>query len=100
MTAVISALVCGSLWAAPATFTVTNDTDAKIVKLFAREKGTTQWNFFSIGSRIAAGSETKLQWNDPDEGECEWEFMAVFADGEKSNVFTVDTCEEHDIVFE
>ncbi|MCB1174820.1 MAG: hypothetical protein KDK39_14715 [Leptospiraceae bacterium] len=85
--------------AAPDSFTVTNNTQSKIVNLLAREKGSAEWGNFELGGGLAAGSETKIQWNDPEEGKCEWEFKAKFADEEESNVFTVDTCKEHDIEF-
>ncbi len=80
-------------------FTVTNNTEAAITRLLAREVGAPKWGFFDIGSGIPAGETVTISWNNPDEGNCEWEFKAEFDDGSESVPITLDTCENHDIEF-
>jgi len=85
-------------------FTVTNKTGSKITHLLTREKGSTTWYKFDIGSGIPNGNTVTIQWappaNDADDDDCLWDFAAVFADGSQSDITTFDTCTNHDMIFE
>ncbi len=82
-------------------FKVTNNTDAKIVKLLASEDGT-KYGFFSIGAGIAVGKSMTLVWDkSTDESGCEWYFKAVFADNSESEAVPFDFCEDElELVFD
>lgn len=82
-------------------FKVTNNTDAKIVKLLASEDGE-EYGFFNIGSGIAVGKSMELVWDKAtDESNCEWYFKAVFADESESEAKAFDFCEDElELVFD
>jgi hypothetical protein len=76
------------------TFKVYNRTDTKITKLLASEDGE-NYGAFDIGSGIAAGKSATLVWDkSTDESNCEWLFVAVYADGSESEPVAIDFCEE------
>lgn len=82
-------------------FKVTNNTDAKIVKLLASEDGE-KYGFFDIGAGIGIGKSMELVWDkSTDDSSCEWYFKAVFADGSESEAKDFDFCEENlELVFD
>lgn len=82
-------------------FKVTNKTKTAIKKILASEDGK-KYGFFDVGSGIGAGKSMTLVWDkSTDEGNCEWYFKAVFADGEESEAVTFDFCEENlELVFD
>ena len=63
-------------------FKVHNNTKQAIKKIKVSDDGK-KWGFFDIGDGIAAGATEELVWDkSTDNGACEWEFKAVFADNE------------------
>jgi hypothetical protein len=76
-------------------FKVHNNTDQKIKKILVSEDGK-KWGYFDIGSGIDAGAMEELVWDkSTDNGNCEWIFKAVFADGEESDPVEFDFCEKN-----
>lgn len=82
-------------------FKVTNKTKVAIKKLLASEDGK-KYGYFDIGSGIGAGKTATLVWDkSTDNGDCEWYFKALFADGEESEPVVFDFCEENlELVFD
>lgn len=75
-------------------FDVHNNSDQDIVTLEASQDGTT-WGEFDIGSGIPSGETSTLVWDSStDDGNCEWEFRATFAEGYVSPASTLDFCED------
>ena len=76
-------------------FKVKNSTGSKITKLLASPDGK-KWGLFDIGAGIKAGGIMELVWDkSTDSGNCEWQFKAVFADGDESGVEEFDFCEKN-----
>ena len=50
----------------------------------------------AVGDGIAAGATDELIWDkSTDNGACHWDFKAVFANGEESEVVKFDFCEKN-----
>ena len=80
-------------------FNVTNGSEKKITKLLASEDGKTYRNF-DIDAPIAPNKTVNLKWDRKTEGGgCKWHLKAVFADGNQSEVWEVDFCEEELEIF-
>ncbi|MCB1147988.1 MAG: hypothetical protein KDK38_14405 [Leptospiraceae bacterium] len=95
------AFSAGLLFADGSEFTVTNNSDSKIVKLLAKEAGKSQWGSFNIGGGIAPGKSIKIEWSESTDGtDCEWSLIAHFADGSKSDAASFDFCENPEIEFD
>jgi hypothetical protein len=75
-------------------FKVHNNTKHDIKKILVSEDGKT-WAQFDIGDGIAAGDTDELVWDkSTDKGNCEWNFKAVFSNGEESEPVEFDFCEK------
>lgn len=75
-------------------FTVTNNTDTKIIKILVSQDGE-EYGFFNIGNGIAPGKTVTLVWDQSTNGEsCDQHFKAVFAGGEESEPQEFDFCED------
>ena len=75
-------------------FKVHNKSASAIKKLLASPDGK-KYGFFDIGSGIKSGGTMELVWDkSTDNGNCEWYFKAVFADGEESEPVEFDFCEK------
>jgi hypothetical protein len=80
-------------------FKVKNKTSSTIKKLLASPDGK-KYGFFDIGAGIKSGGMMELVWDkSTDNGNCEWYFKAVFADGSESEAVEFDFCEK-DLVLE
>ena len=76
-------------------FKVHNNTNQDIKKILVSEDGK-KWGYFDIGSGIEAGDTEELVWDkSTDNGNCEWYFKAVFANGEESEMVEFDFCEKN-----
>ena len=76
-------------------FKVHNNTNQDIKKILVSEDGK-KWGYFDIGSGIDAGDTEELVWDkSTDNGNCEWIFKAVFANGEESEPVEFDFCEKN-----
>lgn len=76
-------------------FKVKNNTKQKITKIMASPDGK-KYGFFDIGAGLKAGGMMELVWDkSTDNGNCEWFFKAVFADGEESEAVEFDFCEKN-----
>jgi hypothetical protein len=74
-------------------FKVTNNSDQRIVALQASEDGSS-WGGFDIGRGIASGATMTLVWDaSTDDGNCEWQFRAEFAEGYVSEPSELDFCD-------
>lgn len=80
-------------------FKVHNNTRQDIKKIFVREEGGKEWMYFDIGNGIKAGETEELAWDkSTDNSKCNWDFKAVFANGEESEVVKFDFCEKNLVV--
>ena len=80
-------------------FKVHNNTKQTIKKILASPDGK-KYGQFDIGSGIKAGATVELVWDkSTDNSNCDWFFVAVFADGEESDPVEFDFCEK-DLVLE
>jgi len=76
------------------TFSLTNTTEDKMVKLLVSEDGK-QWSYFNIGDGIAPGESAQLEWDESTNNQgCEQKVKAVYDDGSESEVAEFDFCEE------
>jgi hypothetical protein len=74
-------------------FDVSNNSDQRIIAIEASEDGS-NWGEFDIGSGIPSGETMTLVWDSStDDGNCEWEFRATFAEGHVSEPSVIDFCE-------
>jgi hypothetical protein len=79
-------------------FKVHNNTKQAIKKIRVSDDGK-KWGFFDIGSGIPAGATEELVWDkSTDDGACEWQFKAVFADGEESEAVEFNFCEKNLVI--
>jgi hypothetical protein len=79
-------------------FKVHNNTKQAIKKIKVSDDGK-KWGFFDIGDGIAAGATEELVWDkSTDNGACEWQFKAVFADGEESEAVEFNFCEKNLVI--
>lgn len=75
-------------------FKVHNDTKVKIVKLLVSEDGK-EWGAFDIGDGIKGAEDATLAWAEhTNDGNCEQQVKAVYADESASEVQTFDFCEK------
>jgi hypothetical protein len=93
------ALVCSAFASATSKvdyrFKVHNNTKVAIKKILVSEDGK-KWAQFDIGDGIAAGATDELVWDkSTDTGNCEWNFKAVFSNGEESEPVEFDFCEKN-----
>lgn len=80
-------------------FKVFNNTKIQIKQILVSEDGK-KWGFFDIGKGIAAGATIELVWASATNGSgCDWNFKAVWADGDESDPAEFDFCEK-DLVIE
>ena len=79
-------------------FKVHNNTKHDITKILVSEDGK-KWGYFDIGNGIAAGDTEELVWDkSTDNGNCEWEFKAVFDNKEESEPVEFNFCEKNLVV--
>ena len=79
-------------------FKVHNNTRHDITKIMVSEDGK-KWGYFDIGDGIAAGETEELVWDkSTDNGNCEWEFKAVFDNKEESEPVEFNFCEKNLVV--
>ena len=79
-------------------FKVHNNTKQTIKKIKVSDDGK-KWGYFDIGSGIAAGATEELVWDkSTDDGACEWQFKAVFADSEESEAVEFNFCEKNLVI--
>ncbi len=94
-------LVLTALLAAAATpalaeysFTLTNNSDQRIVEVEVSEDGRS-WGTFDIGRGIASGDSVEMVWDEStDDSDCEWYFRATFSGGETSEPVPFDFCDD------
>lgn len=93
-------LACAiSLCALPAmaedyTFTVSNNSDQRIVKIEVSEDGES-WAPFNIGGGIPAGESAELVWDEStNDSDCEWQFRATFQEGYVAGSDWINFCED------
>jgi hypothetical protein len=79
-------------------FKVHNNTKQAIKKIKVSDDGK-KWGYFDIGDGIAAGATDELVWDkSTDNGACEWQFKAVFADNEESEAVEFNFCEKNLVI--
>jgi hypothetical protein len=76
-------------------FKIHNNTNHTITKVLVSEDGKT-WGQFDIGDGITAGATEEMVWaKSTDNGYCEWQFKAVFDNGEESEAVEFNFCEKN-----
>ena len=75
------------------TFSLTNDTSVDMLEFYASPQAATDWEGNILGTNTIQANGDRTTITLPGNRGCLYDFLAVFADGDKLEKFGIDVCE-------